>query len=355
MIWRCRFSILTVLAVFLSIGPTIVHAHPFEYGAINIQLTSHEKTIEATVTTPEILSKTPETKRNHWEHMFNTSLTISNNSASCIFSAESLRFESTETQTVFSGTYTCSEVVTDIAHLRIQTFLFLDFYEQMKTYLAVTIGDSTSHIIFPKGKTHYPEEVGLESYSSQLFNTFSAFVYYGITHIVLGYDHVLFLISLLVGIASLRTALITASVFALAHSVTLFLTLYGIVSISPAIVEPAIALTIAGVALVTIYRFWSGSAAFLDSWRVHIVFVLGLIHGLGFAGSLSETPIPQDQFLTALLSFTAGLEIGQLCIIACIFPLLLILQKRTRYTPYAIAVLSLIICIASVWFVQRVV
>ena len=132
----------------------------------------------------------------------------------------------------------------------------------------------------------------------------------GFRHILpLGLDHVLFVLGVFVLSPRLRTVLIQLSAFTLAHSITFGLSMYGIVSLPPAIVEPAIALSIAYVAVENL------TASRLRAHRVALVFAFGLLHGLGFAGALSSLALPRSQFLVALLGFNAGVESGQIAVV----------------------------------------
>ena len=100
------------------------------------------------------------------------------------------------------------------------------------------------------------------------------------------------------------------SAFTVAHSITLGLALYGLVSLPPRVVEPLIAVSIAYVAIENL------CASRLKPWRVALVFGFGLLHGMGFAGALRELGMPRSEFLMGLLTFNAGVEAGQLTIVA---------------------------------------
>ena len=110
-----------------------------------------------------------------------------------------------------------------------------------------------------------------------------------------------------------RSVLWQVSAFTVAHSITLGLSMYGLVSVSPRIVEPLIALSIAYVAIENIFL------SELKSWRVALVFAFGLLHGMGFAGALKELGLPRSEFVTALLTFNVGVEAGQLAVIGAAF------------------------------------
>jgi len=190
-----------------------------------------------------------------------------------------------------------------------------------------------------------------------------AFVGDGVHHILTGYDHLLFLLCLLLPavlrreqgawlpVAGWRQALLpvlrTVTLFTLAHSVTLVLAALGWVRLAPAIVEPAIALTIA---LAAVDNLRPG----LQRWRGTFTFGFGLVHGFGFAGVLGELSLPPAQFGWALLQFNLGLELGQIMLVAAVVPLLFVLRRRALYVPGVMGAGSaLALAMAAVWLVER--
>ena len=185
----------------------------------------------------------------------------------------------------------------------------------------------------------------------------------GIHHIVTGYDHVLFLLCLLLPSVMRRTpegwrpvnrlsqavlpvvGIVTA--FTLAHSITLALAAMKWVSLSPSFIEPAIAVTIVLAALDNLRPIFHGR-------RVIVTFLFGLIHGFGFAGVLAELNLPTAQFALALLQFNLGLEVGQLIIVGVATSLLFALRRQAQYPIWAIRGGSLAaIVIGVLWFVER--
>jgi hypothetical protein len=140
------------------------------------------------------------------------------------------------------------------------------------------------------------------------------YVALGFTHILpKGLDHVLFVLGVFLLSRRMRPILMQVSAFTIAHSITLGLSMYGLVSVPPSIVEPLIALSIAYIAIENLLL------ATFRPWRVALVFAFGLLHGLGFAGALKEVGLPRSEFVTALLGFNAGVELGQLAVIAGAF------------------------------------
>lgn len=172
----------------------------------------------------------------------------------------------------------------------------------------------------------------------------------GVTHIVPhGTDHILFVLGIFLLSRKLKEVLWQVTAFTLAHTITLGLTIYGVVSLSPRIVEPAIALSIVYVAIENVVT------ERLHAWRVAVVFCFGLLHGMGFAGVLREVGLPRSEFLTGLLSFNVGVELGQLTVILGAWLLLGLPWGRKPWYRQRV-VIPASIAIAAVglyWAVQR--
>ncbi len=175
-----------------------------------------------------------------------------------------------------------------------------------------------------------------------------SFVLLGIEHIWTGYDHLAFLLALLLVARSMREMLGIVTGFTLAHSLTLSLAALGLITPSAAVVEPAIALSIAYAGL---ENLWKPSAR----RRFVVTATLGLIHGFGFAGLLAELGLPEDNLLTALIAFNGGVELGQAAVVALTLPALLWLSRRPRWSTRAVPALSIAVAAAGLfWFVERV-
>jgi hypothetical protein len=150
--------------------------------------------------------------------------------------------------------------------------------------------------------------------TSPWYVEFGTYLRLGFKHIVPeGLDHILFVLALFFLGLTWRKLIAQTTVFTVAHATTLFLSRYGVVHVPGQYVEPLIAFSIACIAIENIFRPKLGPA------RLVLVFAFGLVHGLGFAGSLSEVEFPKDQFLLALLGFNVGVDFGQLFIIALAF------------------------------------
>ncbi|MDM5333068.1 HupE/UreJ family protein [Ureibacillus composti] len=178
--------------------------------------------------------------------------------------------------------------------------------------------------------------------------TATQFLLLGLEHIFTGYDHILFVISLLFGAKTIKHILGLVTAFTIAHSITLILATLEIVQLPGRFVEAAIALSIVYVALINIFNPDSKHQPWL-------AFAFGLIHGFGFAGILSEMRLDGGHLSTSLLSFNIGIEIGQLIIVSVIFPILLWIKKLTfKPVTWVIPGASVaILAFGLVWFIQR--
>jgi hypothetical protein len=136
----------------------------------------------------------------------------------------------------------------------------------------------------------------------------------GFEHIVpQGLDHILFVLGLFLLANGLKPLLVQVTAFTVAHSVTLGLAMYGVLAVSPRVVEPLIALSIAYVAIENIIT------PKLTPWRPLVVFGFGLVHGMGFAGALADLRLPRAEIIPALISFNVGIELAQLAVIAAAY------------------------------------
>ena len=172
----------------------------------------------------------------------------------------------------------------------------------------------------------------------------------GYTHILpLGLDHILFVLSLYLLSPKLKPVLWQATAFTVAHSVTLGLSMYHVIKPPANIVEPVIALSIMYVALENIF------SPKLKKSRIGIVFLFGLVHGMGFASALGQLGLPRNSFLTSILMFNLGVELGQLTVIISAY---LLFGKWFGAEPWyrkriVIPLSAVIAAIACYWTIQR--
>lgn len=200
---------------------------------------------------------------------------------------------------------------------------------------------------------------------------FWSFFVLGAEHLLFGIDHILFLLALIIGSRRLREIVLAATAFTVAHSVTFILAAVGVVSVPDAVVEPIIALSIAVVAAWYLLRLGrkrdhvddlerrSGPVGIDPSgWlRLAIVFVFGLVHGLGFAAALGIDQPWSWTLLWSLLVFNVGIEAVQIGIILIVFPLLVLLRRKApKVGMWVAAVIAAGVTIAGLyWFVERLI
>jgi hypothetical protein len=175
-----------------------------------------------------------------------------------------------------------------------------------------------------------------------------AFFRLGIEHILTGFDHLLFLLALILRGGRLGSLLAIVTAFTLAHSITLALAVLDVMSLPPWLVEPAIALSIAYVAAENIFLKHPASRR----WAVSFAF--GLVHGFGFAGALLELELPTGALVGSLLSFNVGVEIGQGMVIGILLPALAWL-RHFAWEQRAVTTLSALVLTAGLaLLVERV-
>lgn len=225
-----------------------------------------------------------------------------------------------------------------------------DVDEVVDRQMADRIGDlPTQRQILERGDRSDPYRLDQPPPEAGRFEVFGQYLRLGFEHILpLGIDHIMFVLGLFLLNTAWRPLLAQVTAFTAAHTLTLALSTYGVVSLSPAIVEPLIALSIAWIA------FENVLTSELRWWRPAVVFGFGLLHGLGFAGVLMELGLPRGEYLTALLSFNAGVELGQLAVIVLAFLALGAFRQRSWYRSRVTVPLSLIIGMVGLyWAFQR--
>jgi len=177
----------------------------------------------------------------------------------------------------------------------------------------------------------------------------------GVDHILSGFDHLTFVLALLLIVSGARRLLITVTSFTLAHSITLAAATLGVMWVPGPPVEATIALSILFLAseLVKVNR---GHSSLTARYPWIVAFAFGLLHGFGFAGALSDVGLPPNEVPLALLMFNVGVELGQLLFIGAILLLLLCLRKlRTRWPAWVRQLPAYGIgSIAAFWMIDRI-
>jgi hypothetical protein len=208
-----------------------------------------------------------------------------------------------------------------------------------------------------------PDRTRIEIGTTGRLTTLRQYWSEGVWHIWVGFDHILFLLALLLPavlaredgrwrqVASFRAALLdvaaVVTAFTVAHSLTLTLAVLGIVSVPSRLVESVIAATVLAAALNNLFPVVSRR-------RAAVAFVLGLVHGLGFANVLADLGLPRDALATALFGFNLGVETGQLAIVSAFLPIAYALRSGWFYRRIALQAGSAAVAlVAAVWLVER--
>ena len=224
------------------------------------------------------------------------------------------------------------------------TFDFFGTLGERHTVLGTFLwkGDENP-VIFTRFEPDYLFDTG---YRVPALDQFKEYLWLGMTHIFLGYDHVAFLLALLF-VKKFRDLVKIVTAFSVAHTLTLVLAALGFVSLPSRIVETAIAASIVYVAAENIWR----DAENTHRWR--LTFVFGLIHGFGFATVLRELGLPSDGLVRSLLAFNLGVELGQLAIAAVSWPAILWISKRPWAARARVSFSAVLLIFGAAWLLDR--
>ncbi len=217
----------------------------------------------------------------------------------------------------------------------------------------LTIIDETRDIeqrmVLEQGARSTPFQLVGQSAGSNNNSGAQQYFWLGLQHIVPdGLDHILFVLGLFLFSLKLRPLVIQVTAFTVAHALTLTVATLGTVNMSPGLVEPLIAISIAYVAIENILTDR------LSVWRPTVVFTFGLLHGLGFAGSLTTLGLPNQEQLISLVMFNVGIEIGQLLVIAAATASLGWCRNKSWYRPWVVIPASAVIAsVGIIWALER--
>ena len=209
--------------------------------------------------------------------------------------------------------------------------------------LIVWTGGSHSHAF---GADAREAKINIAKASTATNSSASYFVL-GIEHILTGYDHLLFLLVLILRGGSLVQLLKIITAFTLAHTVTLGLAAFDVVTLPGALVEAVIALSIAYVAAENLFPKYAISRR----WTVSFLF--GLVHGFGFSSVLKEIGLPRDNLLLSLLNFNLGVEAGQAAVVLLLVPILMRIRQRSWEPKLAMTLSAIVLAVGLVLFVER--
>ena len=265
------------------------------------------------------------------------------------------------------GAYTVLSFTLDCAaapsQLDLEYTLFADLDPLHRGLLKLSVGDTTQSVVLEPA-------AGMQTFKladASAWAQFRTYVREGVWHIWIGFDHILFLLALLlpavlwwrvVGgsggwapVEHVGTALVDVvkivTAFTLAHSITLTLATLRFIELPSALVESTIAASVVLAALNNVRPLFHGR-------RWMVAFGFGLIHGFGFATVLVELGLPQNALVLALVAFNVGVELGQLAIVAVFLPLAYALRRTALYRQGLLQAGSIVIALlAGVWFIER--
>ena len=210
-------------------------------------------------------------------------------------------------------------------------------------------GISQSTLLTPSNQSYI---IPKEASSYEIIQTYT---WLGITHILLGFDHLLFVFALLLIVKNMRRLLWTVTAFTLAHSLTMVVATLGIVHIPQAPVEAIIALSILFLSMEIIHEK-QGKVGLTSRFPWVIAFIFGLLHGFGFAGALAEIGLPQQSITLALIFFNIGVELGQVMFVATVVFIAVMLQ-RLKYLTLLNKLQTTIVYtmggVSSFWLIER--
>ena len=234
------------------------------------------------------------------------------------------------------------------SRLRIRSSMIKTLAKGHREYVSVVDGNGKK--LGDKMLDSVSNELEVDLGSAAQAPTVLQFAFLGVEHILTGYDHLVFLVGLLLAGAGLKEIAKIITSFTAAHSITLALSTLDLVRVAPSVVEPLIAVSIIYVGIENIFR--------RDlKWRWLLTFGFGLFHGFGFASALSDLGIGSSAGAALpLVSFNAGVEAGQLAVACIVLPLIWRLRKRPAFVTRWAPACSILISIAGAfWLAERIV
>ncbi len=249
---------------------------------------------------------------------------------------------------IFRNRFSCRNLGGDLVY---RSTMLTDTDPSARQVVLIGEGDGAPQALLDATKT----SVTLSAPPPSLLSTMERYLITGIEHIILGYDHIAFLVAVVLWARRVVPVIKVVTAFTIAHSITLSLAALNVVVIPGTVVEPAIAASIVYVAMENFF-----TRDIDRRWRV--TFAFGLVHGFGFAGALREVGLPTNAVATALAAFNIGVEIGQVAIVSIVVPALIAVDRLTavdRAKPVRAAALvyslsALITVLGSYWLLTRV-
>ena len=261
----------------------------------------------------------------------------------CAASDIRVGYEKLPEQLVIDAGFDCPQAP---ATLTVRYGFYFDIDAQHLCIGRIRFGGQSQEVVFDASFMEVTVDLGDESSRRSAWGNFVVYLWFGTEHILGGYDHIMFLLALIVLLPRVWDTLKIVTAFTIAHSVTLTLAWFDMVDLPSRLVESAIAFSIAYVALENLFRE-------RPTGRWMLAGFFGLVHGLAFYGALSAFDTNPDNTLIALFSFNLGVEIGQVAIVLLAYAPLYYCARYSWFPRAARAASLVMFTVAAWWFMER--
>ena len=353
---RPAFALATALAAaFWVAGPAAAHRTNLATAEVTVAgaevdyrliVSPHDLAVALGIET-DLVTPVPqaafEARRAALARYVTTRLTLTNDGAACPPGPVGVDYDRLPRDLVIRVSFRCAE---DVRELAINYRMFFDIDAGHRSIGSLKMPGGTEEFLFDRAMTSL--EMTVDQPRSQLpwLERFGRILTLGVSHILTGYDHLLFLFALLIAASGLWQTVTIVTAFTVSHSLTLALAWFGVIALPGRLVESLIAVSIAYVAIENIL-----ARGFRRRWLVAGGF--GLVHGLGFYAVLSELDLARGHVVTTLLGFNLGVEAGQLAVVALTYFPLRWWARQSWFRPTARAGSGVILAIATWWIFQR--
>jgi len=345
---RCSFILAVLLLTLISRSQA--EAHEYIGSVSNSIITVKNRTVNYYLSVPPNLLSAigrlvGRDRKDHYAYIAE-SVKISVKDSACRL----VRIQGPDLQesgnSIYHALYECPK---DADAFTFTSSLFFDIDERHLQFARVADADKPGVFLFEEALSANRPAIEVESLKaggSLFVSRVYRFFILGAEHFLTGYDHILFLFSVVLVTTTFVSTVKVITSFTIAHSITLALAFIGLISLPSTVVEPLIALSIVYVAMENLR-----GGDFSRRWI--ITFLFGLVHGLGFVGALKEITVSESELVTSIFSFNLGIEGGQVLIIALIYPLLHYIGKLAWW-PIFQRFASIFIGFAGIyWLIDR--
>ncbi len=345
--WLRRSALLFVCCL-LMVAP--VHAHErigsIRHSSIIVRGAALSYYLNMSPAIAELLKKEVDPNSPDFLDYFSSELSVKTWDSECRLASLEKAPPETSGNWIVHLLYRCPQEIKDLS---ITSSLFLDLDETHTQFARLASADDPGTplreaVIRASNSTfHIPD---VRTGGSASGDRALSFFKLGIEHLLTGYDHILFLLTVIIAM-SLVDTIKAVTAFTVAHSLTMALAFLHLISLPSSVVEPLIALTIIYVSVENIF-----AKNIRKRWLLTGVF--GLVHGLGFVGALKAITVSRDELLLSLFSFNVGIEVGQLAVIAISIPALRFLKSRAWDRLFNRGFSQGAAALGTVWLIQRV-